>query len=268
MEMDRFSVLTAGFSRNSFEYAIRTLREAGIKAVELWGGISHCFPGYENEEQLREAEEILKKYGTKAAAFYPEQVSYPYNLACGEPGVRKRTEDYYDRCMDFCVRMKIPAMVLHPGYMLYDQSPKAAFGYGTKALGRLAAKAEGMGIVPLLLHGGANYVSGCKGTAEILGAANHPALQVELDLSQLLVDGETAETAFFMFGSRIRQVRMADGPGEHLALGDGSLALREGYTGLMERGYTGPVVLQFDSRRYVTDAKRALITCVRELETW
>lgn len=268
MEIDRFAVFTGSFSRNSFEYTIKTLCESGLNMVELWGGISHCFPGYENEEQLREAGAILKEYGVQAAAFYPEQAAYPYNLAARELKVRGRTENYYDRCMDFCLRMEIPAMVLHPGYMLYDQKPEEAFAYGADALGRLAEKAEGRGIVPLLLHGGANYAGGCKGTAEILEAAACPALQVELDLSHLLQDGESTETAFLTFGSKIRQVRMADGPGDHLALGDGKWPLREIYAGLVEQGCAGPAVLQFDSRRYVTDAKRALVSCIREIETW
>lgn len=267
METDRFALLTNGFCRYSFEYTVKTLAETGIRKTVLWGGIPHCFPGYENSSQLREAEAVINGYGIETIAMYPEAESYPYNLAGGRE-VRRRTERYYSCCMDFCKRIGIPAIVLHPGNRLLDQEPGEALERAAESLFRLSEEAAEKGLVPLLLHGNGNFSGGCEETVSLLQAAGHPALKIELDLAGLFKSRDTVKDAVRLFGEKIRLVRMSDGPDGHLAVGDGMWPLKEVCSELFESGYPGSVVLQFDSRRYVTDPRKALLSCVREIRTW
>lgn len=107
----RFAVLTNGFCRNSFEYTVETIQEAGIENMVLWGGISHCYPEYVCGGQLRKAKSVVRESGIKIIAMYPETVSYPFNLASREEVIRRRTMDYYSLCIGFCDEMRIPAII-------------------------------------------------------------------------------------------------------------------------------------------------------------
>lgn len=268
MKINRIAVLTNGFCRNSFEYTVKTIQEAGIGNMVLWGGVSHCYPKYAGGGQLRKVERVIRETGVKFIAMYPETVSYPFNLASREEVIRRRTMDYYSVCIEFCDEVRIPAIIFHPGFCLLDQDPNEALRYGAEGISLLAGLAAGKGITPLLLHGAANYAKGCRGTAELLNAADHTALKAELDLAQLLKDQETVGDAVRYFGGKMGLARISDGPDGHLAVGDGVWPLKEVCGQLFDSGYSGPVALQFDSRNYVADPRTALFSCMKEIWSW
>ena len=72
MQREDFAVLTNGFSRSSLEYTLQCIREAEIRKLCLWGGVTHCFAGYGNGEQLKEAKKRVKALGLSVLSCYPE----------------------------------------------------------------------------------------------------------------------------------------------------------------------------------------------------
>ncbi|MCI8511865.1 MAG: TIM barrel protein [Lachnospiraceae bacterium] len=286
MQREDFAVLTNGFSRSSLEYTLQCIREAEIRKLCLWGGVTHCFAGYGNGEQLKEAKKRVKALGLSVLSFYPEILSYPYNPADSSKAVRGRTKDYYLRCLEAAEEMGASFMTLHPGRALLDEKPERALLQAAEILRRVAEAAEKGPVTPLLLSGAANYAPGLEGTKRLLSQIGCKGLGVELDAGRLLAEGaddaagkdaaagggttveESIAEAFFRFKGAIRLIRLYDGPGGCLAFGDGKWPLTQTVKEIEKQGYQGAIAAEFQDRRYVMDPKRALLACVEHISLW
>ena len=85
-----------------------------------------------------------------------------------------------------------------------------------------------------------------------------PALKAMADTVQVQVAGEEIEEYFDVLGENLRHIHIADGtPGGHLALGDGTISLRQMLGGILRRGYSGFLTMETADRRYFAEPEEA-----------
>ncbi|MCI8453317.1 MAG: TIM barrel protein [Lachnospiraceae bacterium] len=268
MQRESFAILTNGFGRSSLEYTLQCIKKADFRNLCLWGGVTHCFAGYENREQLKEVKERTEVLDLKVLSFYPEILSYPYNPAGSSEAVRRRTKDYFLRCLEAAEEMGASFLTLHPGRALLDEDRERALARAAEVLRCVAEAAEKGPVTPLLLSGAANFAPGLEGSGRLFSQIGCKGLGVELDVGRLLADKEGIAGAFCRFQDAIRLIRLYDGPGGHLAFGDGTWPLGQTVEEIGKQGYQGVIAAEFEDRRYVTDPKRALSACTEKVSEW
>ena len=100
ISINQFAVMSVQYFHYSFDYYLRSMKECGIKMVDLWGAIPHyCrldYPFIEDARQkLDEMKQKMKNNGQKVVVYTPETLAYPYSFSSPEEAVRKRTVDYF-----------------------------------------------------------------------------------------------------------------------------------------------------------------------------
>ena len=260
MELHRFSVCTKAFAKNSLLFMIQSLHELGWTRCALWGGIPHICPQYGNEKLWSEQAKAFWSSGIEITAFFPEITGYGYNPASADPFIRSRTKEYLQRSLNCCLAIGAKRMLLHPGVALEDEDKEQALRRSAELYQPLLEQMLAAEITPVLLCGGVydiNSENNAKWKSESVGVA----------VSAEDIVAERPGAAPHCMGGRKALLILFDGPGGHLAVGDGSWNVRQLAVTWAER-CSGPIVIQFDDRRYITDARETLGRITRRIEAW
>lgn len=244
--------------------------EAGVGQVEIWGAAPHFYVGDESLEGARRLKAAVRERGLGLVCFTPEQCVYPINLASPEPRLRDRSIRYFLTCLDMCVEMESPALLVTPGSGYANEDAGAAWDRCADALGLLAMRAERLGMelfLEALPPAYSNVVTTAGELRRMLDALASPAVHGMMDTASAVTVGETVEDYVAELGGRLRHVHMvdADSGGAHLAWGDGSLPL-ERYVGALDAaGYRGALSLEIIGARYHLDPFAPLRQSVERL---
>jgi len=197
----------------------------------------------------------------------PDKGGSHFNLASDNRDVRQSTVSYYKHCADLCGVMGIDHMTIHPGQGFLNKPMKNAFDCAVEAMQQVAEHALSRGVVPAVLHGGANFAPSFKRTLELLNAINLTGVKIVLDANRAWCDGEDLEGLLSSHGE-ISLIQLSDGPEGPLALGDGRIPVKTLCSVINDAGYAGRVVLNLDNRRYVMDPGAAVAKTAETINSW
>lgn len=262
MNATDLAISTNLFARNTLDFALASLGRAGFDRLELWGHVAQFHPGYLDERQARQIGERVRDAGFDIVSFFPEGGAYPLNPASTDEALRRDTVGYYRHAIDLGRAMGVRRMTFHPGHGLRDRPPEEAVSAAARTWRALGLYAIDSGIEVSLCHCTAVGL----GSIDQLGAlveATGVAIGVALDVS-LAAQAPDAMQKCLAQGGPINAVRLSDGPGEHLAFGDGHLPLRAICGNIIDSGYWERTIITLDNRRYVLDPDRA----VRQTAAW
>jgi protein FrlC len=232
--------------------------ELGLRQVEIWGAAPHFYVGDETLESARRLKTSLRERELELVCFTPEQCVYPINLSSGEARLRFRSIRYFLDCLDMCVEMESPALLVTPGSGYADEDPGAAWSRCVDAMGLLAHRAQALGIrlyLEALPPAYSNVISTARHLRSMLDEVSSPALLGMMDTASSVTVGETIEDYVAQLGNLLRHIHMidADDGGAHLAWGEGNLPL-DGYVAdLRKAGYAGSLSLELIGPRYYLD---------------
>lgn len=267
-----FAVMNNAYRMYSFSYFLDSMEALGLTWVDLWGGVQHFDTFTADSVSLKSFRKILSARGMKVAAYTPELLGYPFNLADRHRQIRENSLGCCRKNIEIAAELEAPVMLISPGWGMWDEPFEEAFMRAADSLGKAAETAERCGVRLALEHltpQSSNLLTNLDAVCRMLGAAGHPRLGAALDLGQMSVFGETIGMYFDRLGEKILIVHMMDGtPESHLAFGDGVLPLKEYYGELRARGYEGTVTLEINDSRYGRTPGEALEKCIGVLRTW
>lgn len=267
-----FAVMNNAYRMYSFSYFLDSMEALGLMWVDLWGGVGHFDPYEADRAYIKRVKGELNARGLKIAAYTPELLGYPYNLADQHAGIREASLSYCRRNIEIAAELEAPVMLISPGWGMWDEPFEEAFMRAADSLGKAAETAKQCEVMLAIEHltpQSSNLLTNADAVCRMIGAAGHPWLGAALDLGQMSVFGENVKMYLDRLGEKIRTVHMMDGtPESHLAFGDGVLPLREYYGELRAGGYKGRITLEINDGRYGKRPGEALKQCIDALGTW
>ncbi|GLC78895.1 sugar phosphate isomerase/epimerase family protein [Lacrimispora brassicae] len=271
--MDQIGVMSVQYVHYSLEYYLDSMKECGLKHVDLWGGIPHyCRLDYPFAEdagaKLDSIRKMMDERGLDVAVYTPETLSYPYSFSDPQEAVRKRTVDYFRMAMDDALVMGTNKVFLNSGCGLLDLPREESFARLVDTYKKIAAIAEKKGIelvLEQLQPYESNLVLNLTDVKRVLDEVNSPALCVCVDVVAMAVAGEELKDYFEVLGTdKIKLIHFADTC--HYILGDGELPLKEYLQTLEAYNYTGVVDLEINDSIYWDDPHGSIVKSVEWLK--
>lgn len=266
MKLSSFAVSTSAFSRNSLDYALNTIGNAGFRNIQLWGQVAHFHPEYISDGQALVLAKRIRSRGFYLDSFLPEGIAYPFNPASPDPDIRRATVNYYCRCICLCSDMQIDTMLVAPGSGLLDQAETQSLGYAVDTLGAIIACAKNEGVQIGLLHSACVHFDTLEKLL-LLRSLLDDAVGLAVDAGLLADEGIDIADALRQENGVLR-VQLADGRREHLAFGDGEAPLEAICAQIEAAGYIDRTVLMLNNRRYVLQPETALMQTADMIRKW
>ena len=260
-----FAVCANLFPRNSLECALTAMRSCGFTRVQLWGHVAHFHPGYVTSAEAARLAERVRDQGMEIASLFPEGGSYPLNPAAAEAHLRQRSVDYYRRCLDLAAAMGIHRVVLHPGYGLLDRDERLAMDNAVHSWQVIGEYARELGLDAQLKNCAAVHL-GSLGQLDRLIERSGVGLGICADVG-LALDAGTSP-AELMAMAEVRGLNVSDGPGGHLAFGDGHYDLKNVCGEIEACGWAERTTLVMDHRAYVLEPEAALRRTAERILEW
>ncbi|RDE08866.1 sugar phosphate isomerase/epimerase family protein [Pelagibacterium lacus] len=242
----------------------------GLTRVEIWGAAPHFYIGDNSLAAARELGREVRARGMALACFTPEQCVYPINLGSSEPVLRDRSQRYFLECLEMCVEMGSPALLVTPGSGYANQPAEEAWARCVASLALLADRAERLGITlffEALPPAWSNIAVTAPDVRRMLDAVASPALKGMMDTSAARLTREDVGDFARALGADLAHMHMtdADDGGAHLAWGDGILDLDAYIADLNAAGYDGALSLEITNARYYLDPMPAMRKSVEAL---
>ncbi|WP_035040009.1 sugar phosphate isomerase/epimerase family protein [Catonella morbi] len=275
ISINQFAVMSVQYFHYSFDYYLKSMKECGIKMVDLWGAIPHyCrldYPFIEDARQkLNEMKQKMKNNGQKVVVYTPETLAYPYSFSSPDEAVRKRTVDYFAMAMEDALYLGTDKLFINSGCGLLDHFREESFGYLIDTFKRIAKLAEEKGIKLLLEQlqpYESNLVVNLQDVKRVLQEVNSPNFYVCVDVVAMAVAGESLKEYFEELGrDRIQLIHFADSC--HYILGDGELPLEKYLKTLEEYEYDGLIDLEINDSIYWENPHESIARSVQWLENY
>ena len=200
----------------------------GFREIELFGAMPHFFlddvDGLLVEQVICECQ----KRGLKLSSFCPAQGAYPMNIAIDEEPIRRRTVRMLKKALRIAGKMGCETMLVSPGFGYHNQSREISWAHSRRSLEELADTAQ----------------ENNREAARMIREVNSPFLKSMMDIGVMNYMDESVDEYFQNLGSDLRHIHFTDGPGAHVALGDGSFPMARYLEEIRRNGYTG--ILSFE----------------------
>ena len=263
MRIEDFAISTNVFARYSLKSALQVLKKAGFRRIELWGHVSQMHPDCMTLSEARELAGRVRSEGFEIVAFHPEGEGCPWNPASERASVRERAVAYYGRCLELVSTMEIGRMIVHPGYGLLDHLSEAELDAAAESWHAIGKRAGELNVEMELLHCTATHLGSLEQLRRLAERAD-AGLGICADVSLLTLEEIERE----LQSAEVRGFRLADGPGGHLAFGEGRQPMQEICRKLSERCLLKRSILSLNNRKYILDPDRAVLQSARQIESW
>jgi hypothetical protein len=263
VDLQYFSICTKAFSKNSLPYTVQSLQRAGWSDCVLWGGVPHVCPLYGNTRTWAEKAGWFQSAGITISAFYPEMAGYGLNPASADRNSKCRTKDYLLRAIDCCVAVGTRRILLYPGAALEDEDRDQALRRSEEFYQPVFEKMAAAGITPVLMCAG--YSAGKEG----FPIFQNSAIKFAVSSDEIMGNAGAVKGLERSVGKEnLALLILFDGPGGHLVAGDGIWDVKKLAEDWRMHFEGASMMVQFDDRRYVTDARRALQIMTKRILAW
>lgn len=246
------------FQHYPFEKVAATMRDFGMREIELWGVAQHLDLFHVTDARVAEVKRILLDHGLAAWCFTPEQVLYPINIASGDAGYRRASVDRFRRAADICAELGMRYLFLTSGRGFETEPAEIAWAHARESLSEIAGHAKANGVRCLLeplQRVETNILLNARDVRRMMDEIGADNIDVVLDTVALATAGESVADYLRLFGKQLAHVQLVDGnPAGHLVWGDGHLPLGDYVNALIEAGYKGKITFEpFGNGSYALD---------------
>ncbi|MBT2293652.1 sugar phosphate isomerase/epimerase [Paenibacillus albidus] len=252
----------------SLEYFLDAAAMNGFESIELWGAAPHLYIEACTTADLLRVRRALESRYLRACCLTPESTLYPVNIASGDAVLRRRSLKNMLRSIEVAAELGIPLVQVVSGTGYYNEPIDEAWKWSRDSLETAVRKAESLGLElslePLLPYE-SNLVNSLTSVQRMLEELDTEVLGVHLDTVAMEAAGETLEACLRTLGSRVKHIQLCDGPGGHLAWGDGSLPLDSNLDVLEQHGYQGYLGLEMFDHSYYIDPDQVLKQCADQM---
>lgn len=272
LSFERLAGMNCHYIRHSFSFFLNSMREIGLRNIEIWGASPHYFAEYFDNAMVKDIKKQVAAHGLKVICMTPEQVTYPINIAAQEDSLRELSVKNHLKTLEHTAILECNLMLLTPGYGNLDEPREEAWKRSADSIARIVRRAEELGITIALEHLSpisSNLINTAAQLKKMLDEVKSPNLKVTMDVVQVGIVGETVEEYFKVLGKDIVHIHFIDGtPGGHLSLGDGSLPLEKNLIDISKNDYRGFLSMEIADRRYFFDPKKADEKSIEHYMRW
>jgi sugar phosphate isomerase/epimerase len=253
---DRFAFSTNAYTRHPLGEALRRIRRAGFRAVELLADRPHAYLATLGPRRMAGLAQALRRLGlavssinaNTACGFFRDAPPEPFfepSFISPRPAWRRFRVAYTCRAIDLAAAVGAGAVSVTSGRLLGPVGPERAAGLLRAALEAVLRHAEKSGGVRVgIEYEPGLFVEHAEELAALIDRLDHPLLGANLDLGHALVAGDGVAGAVKLLAGRIWGVHLEDLPGRkhyHLAPGLGSFPFAAAFRALTAAGYNGRI---------------------------
>jgi len=254
--MAKFANMNFHYHRYPFEYFLDSTVRLGLKAVELWGGAPHLYVDDASHAEIVSMRKELERRSLKLVCFTPEQCIYPINLSAKDDTLRKRSVDYFKKCIAVTNTLETSLLLVTVGYGFYNEPAEEAWARGRESLQILAEEAERQGVVLALepmSKMGSNLITDLGTLKRMHDEVGSPALKALMDTVPMTLGCDSIEAYGATFGKDLAHIHFLDGDGKtsaHLGWGMGIFPLESFAKSLEQINYEGWLSLELIGPQY------------------
>lgn len=257
----RLAVMNCHYIKFPLTYFLDSVKRFGFRNVELFGAMPHFFMDDVDEALVGKVMDACADRSLRLVSLCPAQGAYPMNIAIDEAPVRRRTLGILKKAIRIAGKMGCETMLVSPGFGYHNQNKDISWGYSREGLIELAETAKESGVVLTiepLTPTTANLVNTSSQAARMIREVNSSHVKSMLDIGVMDYMGETVDGYFQNLGPDLRYIHFTDGPGAHVALGDGDFPMARYLREIEDNGYTGTLSFEINDKRYLLDPDEAL----------
>lgn len=265
----RLAAMNCHYIKFPLTYFLDAVRSFGFHDIELFGAMPHFFMDDVDDALVDFVAEECRKRSINIVSLCPAQGAYPMNIAIDEKQIRRRTIAILKKALRLAGKLGCETMLVSPGFGYQNQSKDISWGHSRDSLTELAEVAKEAGVVMMmepLTPTTANLINTSKEAAKMICEVNSPYVKSMMDIGVMNYMGETVDDYFQNLGSDLRYIHFTDGPGAHVALGDGTFPMAQYLADIERNGYTGTLSFEINDKRYYLDPDSALLKNVKWLK--
>ena len=199
--MQDIAVMSVQYVQHTFEFYLDSMRRCGLKNIDLWGGAPHfCRYDYASNQavarRIAEMRRQMEDMGLKVVIYTPETLGYPFSYSNPQQALRDRTLDFMEASMEDALNFGTDKVFLNTGCHPRDLDREEGWKRTVDSIGRLALRAERMGVklvLEQLQPYESNLLLSLADMKRMLREVNSPALVTCVDLVAMEVAGDTLE---------------------------------------------------------------------------
>lgn len=280
IKKEQLAVGSYHYSCNSLDYFLQSMKNLGVKNIEIQGNRNHFIVEDETEETAKRLGEKIKEMGLNIVCFCPEQNTFPFNICHPSQVSREHGAAYLKKAIKLCRAMGCSQMLLCPGTGFLEEDAKEVWDRCKKSIQELLPVAEEEKVTLLLETQGLEesaHINSVEQQAKMLEEINHPYLKAMLDTVQMAMFDKGIAHDIEVLGENLRHVHLGNTklvPQEwedkelykkltkgmqsygHTGIMDGELPLEEYLEELGKSGYSRYVTMEICSADYFLEAER------------
>jgi protein FrlC len=264
-----FAGMNCHYLRYPLEHFLDAMQNLGIKDLELFATVPHFYLDDVDDEAVAALKKGLRRRNLNLICFTTPQAVYPMNIAVNKAKVRKRSVAFLKKAIDIARRLDCDRMVIGPGSGFYNENKEISWSFCRESLCELADYARARQVKLMLeplTPQSTNLINTSADAARMIAEVASANLTGMMDFGVMTAMNETVDSYFDALGDRLEYVHFNDGPGAHLALGDGRFPLKKYAEDLKRHGYRGYCSFEFNDRQYYLHPDEAMISSIRWLK--
>jgi protein FrlC len=262
------------YIRYPLTYFFDKMKEYGLQHIELFGGMPHFYLQDVDEYLVNKIKKECIERELAIVSFTPAQGVYPMSVSIEDEKPRRRTIELLKKGINISREIGAEKMLVSPGFGYESQNADYVWGICRDSLIELSEYASEKKIILMiepLTPMSSNVINTSAQSARMIREVNSPWLKSMMDIGVMNYMQESIEQYFDTLGENLVHIPFTDGPGAHVALGDGLFPMIEYAKQIEQKNYRHYCSFEINDKRYlrVPDiATERNIAWLRENNFW
>ncbi len=256
-KVEHVLVHTFYYTHNSLDTMVKSLYEADMTHIELYGSAPHLCEMYryslqERGEMLADWRKLIRTYGIDVSCIFIPTMDCPVNIADENAEVMEFSVDMTKHFIDDAEYFGTKGILLDSGFGLYDRDREAAWGRSAESLSLIGNYAQEHQVDIYLRPVGtcSNIVSDLRDLQKMLDKLKCPQIKACADMNIAAANGESLEDYISAFGKDLGYVRIGNFSSEgELCDGKGTDRLKDAIRKLEAADYYGNIGIEIGWER-------------------
>ncbi len=263
------SIMNCHYIRFPLDYFLDAMQRFGFTQIELFGGMPHFYLDDADEALTAETKRACDARGLKIASFTPAQGVYPMSISIDSEKPRRRTVALLKKGIAATDALGAKTMLVSPAFGYETQSRDYVWGLCRDSLSELGEYAASYGVTLMiepLTPMTSNVINTSVQSAKMIADVGSPFVKSMMDIGVMNYMGETVDAYFDNLGDNLAHIHFTDGPGAHVALGDGTFAMADYAEQILRHEYHGLWSFEINDKRYLSDPDAATVKNIEWLQ--
>lgn len=256
------AMMNCHYIRFPLDYFLDSAQRFGFSQIELFGGMPHFYLDDVDDALISEVRRACDERGLKIVSLTPAQGVYPMSISIDSEKPRRRTVALLKKGIAVASALGAKTMLVSPAFGYETQSRDYVWGLCRDSLSELGEYAAPYGVTLMiepLTPMTSNVVNTSVQAAKMIADVGSPFVKSMMDIGVMNYMKETVAAYFDNLGDHLAHIHFTDGPGAHVALGDGSFAMAEYAEQIFRHGYKGLWSFEINDKRYLSDPDAATL---------